>query len=292
MNMKDDCMLFYGEFKQEILKMFQIALPDATVMVNEDDCMVMVKEAENNSSSYRYPLMQLYDIYRQNEMPIHSLVDALIIYTERTSIPDGIRAEDFIDYSFVKDRLRLRMVNLKDNQEDLKNKPYKSFLDLAVVFEVLIKQYDDCEARVIVDDDLFEQWNVSIDEMYQSALKNTQRVMPAIFSKHNLSPDYLYSLTNEYGVYGSVCLLFEDVLQDIAGQLDNDFLIYPGVHELVIIPYRKAISYDFIRDLSLAVNHMGELLSNRTYRFQRETGNVEVICIDEPGNMSYKETAE
>jgi len=291
--MKGDCMLFYTEFKQEILKMFQTAFPDATVIVNEDDCMVMLEDAENNSSnSCRYPLMQLYGIYRQNEMPIESFVNDLISQTEGRSLLDGIRAEDFFDYSFIKDRLRLRMVNLEDSQEDLKKRPYKGFLDLAIVFEVFIKQYDDGEVRVIVHDDLFEQWDVSIDEIYQSALKNTQRVMPAKFGKHNLSPDSLYSLTNEYGYNGSTCLLFEDVLKDIAGQLDNDFLIYPGVHELVIIPYMKAMSYSFIRDVSLAIDYMGELLSNRTYRFRRETGNVEVVCIDEPGNVPYEETAE
>ena len=63
--------------------------------------------------------------------------------------------------------------------------PHRSFLDLSVVFYVLLEATGDGTAAMTVSDSHAEQWKVTADILWADALKNVRRLLPAEFVTMN-----------------------------------------------------------------------------------------------------------
>ena len=70
--------------------------------------------------------------------------------------------------------------------------------------------------------------------------------LSALLSKEaNMIP--MYILTNRQKLHGSACIVYENLLSDIADCLDSDLYILPSsIHEVILIPSISANSYAYI----------------------------------------------
>ena len=62
--------------------------------------------------------------------------------------------------------------------------PYLPYLDLAIIFHVLVELDEQGErmATMLIRNEHLKWWKVSADDMYEEALKNTERLLPSELS--------------------------------------------------------------------------------------------------------------
>ena len=124
---------------------------------------------------YLEEFFELYEKGKQMDWIIEDLVE---LYEE-------IRQEKSWDYermlSFegVKDRIIFRLINTEKNKELLLDVPHKKFLDLSLVFAVLVEADNDGTAVMLIKDLHLRQWKVTKEQLWNVAKENTKRLLPA-----------------------------------------------------------------------------------------------------------------
>ncbi len=125
---------------------------------------------------YLEEFFELYEKGKQMDWIIEDLVGGL--YEE-------IRQEKSWDYermlSFegVKDRIIFRLINTEKNKELLLDVPHREFLDLSLVFAVLVEADNDGTAVMLIKDLHMRQWKVTKEQLWNVAKENTKRLLPA-----------------------------------------------------------------------------------------------------------------
>lgn len=77
------------------------------------------------------------------------------------------------DYGYVKYRILYKLVNTKDNQDLLMQIPHIPYLDLSIVFYIAVAETGEGHMTALVNNQHTKFWNVTVDELYQAAAKNT-----------------------------------------------------------------------------------------------------------------------
>ncbi len=209
---------------------------------------------------------------------------------------------DFDDYSKIKDRIYCKVVNYSMNSEIIKDCPCVKVLDLCVLFYVLVEYSKDGSGSILIKNELFDMWKVSKSELYDTALKNTERMFEVRLFNINevlmelLSERYvpgsaiyesamedlkassqapMYVLTNRDRFYGATGILYTQKLSEFAKEMDTDLYIIPcSIHELILVPaYDEADpSYliDMVREVNATEVRPSEVLSDNIYIFKRQ----------------------
>ena len=245
-------------------------------------------------------LAPLYEYYTQG-----TTMDALC-----NTVLSGLKSElpvpenlitSLCDFETVRDRLVFRLISRERNQNFLKTVPWVPFLDLAVVFALHLGNRENQQISSVVHNQQAAFWGLSPDELYSVAKENSPRLNPAVLSdleellfgrlcasardKRELSgqifsPDRedplftpIYVLTNESGIYGASCMLYDNIIKDLADRTGSDLIILPSsIHEVLIIPAfslsREACSR-MIRDVNREEVPKEDILSDEPYLFSR-----------------------
>jgi hypothetical protein len=85
----------------------------------------------------------------------------------------------------------------------------------------------------------------------------------------------MYILTNSKGINGATCLLYPEVLQQIAEELNSDFYILPSsIHEVILVIDHGNISKMSLKEMVCDVNQTqvaeDEVLSDQVYYYSRK----------------------
>ena len=97
---------------------------------------------------------------------------AAIYMAHRLPEIKGFDISDITDYETVKDRLVTKIVNTKLNSQFLENIPHKEFGDLSVIAQIRLDENMDMSASITVRDDILDRWNVTFDEVIDTANDN------------------------------------------------------------------------------------------------------------------------
>lgn len=226
--------------------------------------------------------------------------------TELASIP-------YTDYLTVKDRIFCKLINYDKNRSLLNNIPHKRYLDLAVIFCILVKKDGDGLASITVKNELMEQWGITVDSLYEKAIENTpQLFIPSVQSMEDIirgiisdqlpsgedidgmdellpellnqqNPPYrnppMYVAGNQYGLGGAIWLLQSEELHKLSRKINSNLYILPSsVHELIIIPYTERISKDdlftMVKDVNATQVALDEFLADNVYLYTREEDTI------------------
>ena len=196
-------------------------------------------------------------------------------------------------FDTIKDKIVYKVVNYRSNDKLLEQVPHKRILDLAVVFYCLLDNEYGRSATALIYNNNLKNWNVTIDDVYKAALKNTPDLlhskissMAALFEKCGVNvdgeevdlkdyvPSDMYVLTNESKLNGAACILYENVLYDFAQKLGADLYILPSsVHEVILLPKLSMFEKDELVNMVKEVNTEGvaadEVLSDHVYEYNR-----------------------
>ena len=198
------------------------------------------------------------------------------------------------------DNIIVQVLNTAKNKELLKTCPHRDFLDLSVIYRWVVSINDEGISSAIVNNKMMENCNLSEDQMYELAIKNTARLLPPIVQSMNdiavkmmiaddtpeetieammQTPEQLYVITNKKGINGAYAIIFEQLLYDLASKLQDDLIILPSSnHEILAVPASTGSLEQYSAMVSEVNNNtvdLSERLSEHAYYYSRERRRVE-----------------
>ena len=259
---------------------------------------ITIMEKDKNIAPTIY-INSFYDRYREG-VSLKAVVSEIIRIYNQNKNSININADYFENYENVRKTIVYKLVNYQKNKKLLEDVPYKRVLDLAVVFYFLIEQRKGVSATALIHNEHLRIWNVTEDEIYNDALKNTPVLlagsivpMSKILSEiagtapvdndekvcKYTGEDILYVLTNSSRVNGAACILYDNLLKKFANDVHSDLYILPSsVHEVIIVPKKNAFDKSELADMVREVNEQGvsqdEILSDNVYEYNRKNGLI------------------
>ena len=294
----------YSDFKQHILSDLQerlgsdIHVTIQDIIKNNDthlDGLTILSAGYNLS-----PTIYLNYYYKQYESgrSLPDIEEDILCAYHENRPSCNIDISFFTDYDKVKSRIIYKLVNYERNRELLKTVPHYRFLDLALIFNCLVETSPTGSATILIHEHHLNYWRVTRDDLYALATRNTPQllsydlrdmtdVLKELFSSDYdydtdismASPYPMYVLTNSSKLNGSGCILYPNLLRDIAVRLGCDLFILPSsVHEVLIIPALSETNHeelsDMVKDVNSSQLSREEILSDHVYYFSRESGKI------------------
>lgn len=218
--------------------------------------------------------------------------------------PTDFDISQFKDFNWVKGKIIYQFINTACNEELLKDIPYIPYLDLSIVFRVIIDINEDGGmASILIHNSHLEMWNVTTETVYKIAEENTPVLLPAkiisildIIKKHHpeavsLFDDYdfkhevcpMYVLSNLRNLQGSICVKYPNILSDFAESTDSNLYVLPSsTHEVILVPDSRTQHTpeklrEMVRDVNSTSVSREEFLSDNIYFFSRKTQELTQI---------------
>ena len=254
-----------------------------------DGLVIMEKGKDIAPTIY---LDSFYELYTNGEN-IKNIIRQIEVIYEQNKNNVTFDVNILKHFDTIMDKIVYKVVNYRSNEKLLEQVPHKRILDLAVVFYCLLDNEYGRSATALIYNNNLKNWNVTIDDVYKAALKNTPDLlhskissMAALFEKCGVNvdgeevdlkdyvPSDMYVLTNESKLNGAACILYENVLYDFAQKLGADLYILPSsVHEVILLPKLSMFEKDELVNMVKEVNTEGvaadEVLSDHVYEYNR-----------------------
>ena len=238
-----------------------------------DGLVIMEKGKDIAPTIY---LDSFYELYTNGEN-IKNIIRQIEVIYEQNKNNVTFDVNILKHFDTIKDKIVYKVVNYRSNEKLLEQVPHKRILDLAVVFYCLLDNEYGRSATALIYNNNLKNWNVTIDDVYKAALKNTPDLlhskissMAALFEKCGVNvdgeevdlkdyvPSDMYVLTNESKLNGAACILYENVLYDFAQKLGADLYILPSsVHEVILLPKLSMFEKDELVNMVKEVNTEG-----------------------------------
>ena len=236
-------------------------------------------------------LNDYYDLLAEGETKESILGKIICQYEQAKHLPD-FDPDMFNDFEAVKDRIIFRLINQNSNAVLLEDVPFLPFLDLAIVFSVMINISGEHFGTVLIHKNMLTLWNITKEELFDIAKKNTYQTLSpdclpledlvddmipeedkALFS--DLTPAFpMYVLSNIKRFHGAGVICYPEYLKELSERLNQDLYVIPSsIHEVLVIPMSSDISLETLSDMVQQVNATQvppeEVLSNHAYYFLR-----------------------
>ena len=280
----------YEEFVLRIREQVAERVPGSTTVIIQ-------KETKNNGTRRTgltlkepgvniAPTIFLEEFYQRFSLGVSEerLVKEVVDLYGKLRFEQPCEVECLKHFATVKDRIVYRLVDQKANEEMLKDLPNRPFLDLAVVYYVVLEAGEHGMASVMIRKEHMAVWDVSEEMLYRCACRNTRRIFPEEFAtmqavirdltgqrEEKPEPvDVMYVLTNRLRSHGAACILYDGCLERIARELSAGFFVLPSsVHEVIIIPEGRGFSYEGLSEMVKEINETQvdpeEVLSDHAY---------------------------
>ena len=194
--------------------------------------------------------------------------------------------------SAISEKIVFRLVNTKMNESVLKERPHRKFLDLSILYFLQIENGSDKFESLVITDQLIKMWKIEESELWELALKNMLELFPPQFTtlksilmtklygseKVDEEEDGLLYLSNTSNFYGTSCLFYPGVLENIRRKIQNDYYIIPSsVHEVLILPadsIGKEELNQMIQEVNNTVVESREVLAEHCYKYDSKKDEI------------------
>lgn len=205
--------------------------------------------------------------------------------------------ESIWDKQFVLSHVVYQLVNKEKNAKFLESVPQEEFLDLALIYRVMLTISEDGTASYVVNQVLLQEMGIHSEELSQAAKENTKSLLGVYcrelgemlqeqfgmkFPREQVIKSMLlWILTNSVKTNGAVLMTYPSVLSELAEKLRSNLLILPSsIHEVLLLAEHGDGKMEDLREMVRTINASEvseqEFLSNNVYRFNRDTGTVEI----------------
>lgn len=269
----------------------------------ELDSLVILEEGRPMSPNFY--LQAYYEEYR-NGTSVKILAKQMKkLYTE--AVRRGERMEFDLSYENCIKHIIFRLVSLEKNKMLFQTVPYVPFMDMAVMFYLLIRKDEEGICSIRINHKLLKEWKIDIGDLFALAKENTKRLFPErICSMYSLMdaiegseegnmldgklpqgsikhiyPGEPFVITNDSGINGAAVILYPDTLKNVAKILQGDFYLLPSsIHEVLAIPVHAAMKEQDLCDMVWEVNRTcvakEEILSGSVYRYDQDTETLKI----------------
>ncbi len=234
-----------------------------------------------------------YSAYQQGT-EIDLIVDEIWRSYELHKITENVDVQFITEYESVKSMLFPKLISYEQNRRLLRDMPYRKFLDMAIVYYLILQDDKNMTATVPVRNDMITIWGIDEVELYRQSFDNMQKRMPveildmkefitSIVGENielkEVEFGEMYIMTNGKRCYGSVWLCD---LENWKDEVSGDMYILPSsVHELVLLPANKqrgvAQLKDMVKEVNLTLSSEQEILSDNVYYYSKEEDIVRLL---------------
>lgn len=221
---------------------------------------------------------------------LDEISEAIVSLYHEINIDHGWNFENIKDFSAMQSKIVPHLIHADKNETYLSTVPHILYLDLAVTFHILFEHTDTGSATIPISNELMHVWQTNPYDLYHFSIRNALFLLPASFLPMNemvekligscQSHDFffgnsLYVLTNQLGSFGAACILYPDILIQMAGQLGEGYYILPSsIHEVIILPKSQAPTWENLNDMIREINEtqveVEEVLSDHAYFYDAE----------------------
>ena len=293
----------YTEFKTNCIESLSdrfgayLTLKEVSVTKNNGIVLDGVSiSKENESIAATFYFNSFYDEL-ENGKSFKEVMNKLFAVVESNiNCMPQISTDFFDSFDNIKNNIYYKLVNYSRNKALLKEIPYRKFLDLAIVFCCRVELGNDDHAAALIRNEHIKMWNVTEEELYETAKLNTPGIFPSKiipmsemfaeamqmeFANVEFDNDFLI-LTNDKGINGAGTILYDEVLDRVAVENDSNLIIVPSsVHEVILL-----LNKDFDNELELErmvkevndeVVPASDILSYSIYYYDRYTRQINIL---------------
>ena len=313
-------MLSYESFKKRVLKEFLDYMPERYAdwelelrkIPKVNMCLTgVVIKPKGNKGSYCSPtfyLERMYDQYRNCDS-FEKVMANQAIYLEESLkyLPDDILK---LDLATLKDKIVFQVVNTNENKEMIALCPHRNFMDLTVVYRVIVNIDHTGVSGFLITNDIANAEDLSEKVLYQLAKKNTKKLFP--FKSERIEetmgrmmrkwgaddkdieesfPDIgnvpanerVYVISNEYEFFGANALLYKDVIGKVVKNIGTDCYILPSsVHDLVVLStetFKESAKHiNLVKETNSEHVRVSDRLSDSIYKFSIVDGSLNRVA--------------
>jgi len=236
------------------------------------------------------------------------LEDIISAYNENNDVVFG-DIRELLDFTNLQDKVAFKLIQREKNKELLKDVPYFEFLDLAVVFYLILDEHRGGQMTALIHNSHMEPWGVEKEELYRLAMRNTPILLPSeiktmkeimcdILKGHleelemeemvddlldfDSQKPPLYVLSNRKQLNGAGCILYDGCLKDFADSQNSDIVILPSsLHETILVPDDGNLDYGELQKTVGQINESEvpkeDVLSDRIYKYSRHECRISLV---------------
>ena len=221
-----------------------------------------------------------------------------------------IDTSEILTKEYILSHVVLNLINRECNSELLNSHPYREFLDLVMVYRVVVSETP--FMSYLVTHGLLAVLDIDENTLYEAANRNTEYlcsiyslteevqkyVKESVDDGFSLSVDSeqdfpFYIVTNMNSTYGAISIIYSSVTKMIQKLINCDeFIIIPSnLHECICAPYDPECPVELLQaehlEMNYSITHPKERLSNSIYIFKNgkisilSTSNKELIRPEE-----------
>ena len=297
----------YEEFRDTICSRLGEAFPmntsiESQVITKSNDSKLdafIINLPDSSLSPTIYP-RSLFDMYESGH-DVDDIISNIVKNYSSTIEKSTAFVNRISDPDYIRSRVTMRLVKSSMNTDFLSDLASIPYLDLSIVFYVILDQDPDTVGGFYVKSLQADEWGLDADSLYSLAMENTPKLLPLkkctivdILQRQmkdtgcdigqilDFDPGEdipMYIMTNENYLYGASTLLYPDALKTYAKEIKKDLIVLPSsVHEVILTPYSKRFTDEFLSDMISCGNETlsepGEILSDHHYIFRRKTGKL------------------
>ena len=249
-----------------------------------------------------------YTCFKQGQ-PLGDILEEVIsVYKENSDAALG-DMKRLLDFENLKEKVVYKLIQKGANQELLDDVPYFEFLNLAVVFYLILDENEDMQMTALIHNSHMAAWGTTKEELRELAMINTPVLLPPVirtmrdimreilkeqfedlyleelfddFMEEDLGKPPLYVLSNRKQMNGSSCILYEGCLEKFASEQNADVVILPSSqHELILIPDKGGLDYEDLQEMVEQINKsevpVEDVLSDRVYKYDRVQDQIVML---------------
>ena len=256
-----------------------------------------VMQDDSNISPTIY-LNDYYRAYESGQTTLGMVINDVMDVHNRNKVNRKLDMRYFLNYERVKEQIVLKLINTEKNRELLSDVPHVEFLDLSIVFQVLISDENIGAASVLIHNAHAKLWGVDHNELYKCALHNTpgllkyeikgmNDVLSEILETDKEHVPYcgelpMYVLSNSRRTDGAACMIYPELIADFAKAVGGDVYIIPSsIHELLLLPVWASKNGEGLLDIIREVNETQlmaeEILSDSLYVYDCEEKEIKIF---------------
>jgi hypothetical protein len=219
-----------------------------------------------------------------------------IIDTYHANLPqEDFDLSLFRDYTNAKERIVMKLVNAKRNEELLKHVPHILIHDLAILFLCTVGDYMQNYATILIYNRHLKLWDKTSEDLYEVAKRNSATLLPPRLDNLHDVFEYItneslpfleelniHILTNPLKINGAACMVYPNLLEEIADIYEDDIIIIPSsIHELLVFPKENLpdkYTLEYLNSMIQEVNETqltdDEILSDHFYWYHRDSKHI------------------
>lgn len=171
------------------------------------------------------------------------------------------------------------VIGIKGNKKMLYSMPYIKVEDMAIIYKLLISENDEGLATIKVTNQILDNMGISLQELHECAMANTQSFFPAevvlrpqIFDIVGINSPFIYVLTNRQTTNGAIAAFYPGELQKVVDTLCKDIYILPSsIHEVILMPDTGENVSELralVKDMNRNVVSKEDKLTDSVYQFR------------------------